>query len=79
MARYSVITESSPQELVDEKGAGLFLRIPALLVKMEKSGWVKPVVRRGKMKLYRLKHLERCVDRLEAGEYPGDEKTAGEE
>jgi hypothetical protein len=79
MARYSVITESTPQALVDEKGAGVFLRIPELLVKMEKSGWVRPIVRRGRMKLYRLKHLEKCIDRLEAGEFPGEEKTAGEE
>lgn len=70
MSRYSVVTESSPQELTDEKGAGLFLRMPALLAKMEKAGWVKPVVNRGKMKLYRIAHLERCVDRLEAGEFP---------
>jgi len=77
--QYSVITGTSPQELVDEKGAGIYLRIPALLERMEKSGWVRPIVKRGRVKLYRLKHLEKCIDRLEAGEYPSDEKTAGSE
>jgi len=68
--RYSVVTATSPKELIDEKGAGIYLHIPQLLVKMEKAGWIKPVVKRGRMKLYRLKHLDHCVDRLEAGEFP---------
>lgn len=68
--RYSVITASTPQRLTDEKGAGIYLKVPALLSRMEKAGWVKPVVQKPKMKLYDLNHLDKCVDRLAAGEFP---------
>jgi hypothetical protein len=70
MSRYSVVIASTPKRLTDEKGAGIFLHQPALLAKMEKFGWIKPVVHRGKTKLYDLNQLDKCVDRLVAGEYP---------
>ena len=68
--RYSVITASTPQRLTDEKGAGIYVKVPALLSRMEKAGWIKPIVQRPKMKLYDLNALDLCVDRLSVGEWP---------
>lgn len=68
--RYSVVTASSPQRLVDEDGAGLYVRIPALFEKMLKAGWIKPTTNRRKVTLYDLEDLDGCVERLKRGEYP---------
>jgi hypothetical protein len=70
MSKYSFIIGSTPKRLIDERGAGIFLHQPALLAKMEKAGWIRPVVRRDKTKLYDLNQLDKCVDRLVAGEFP---------
>jgi hypothetical protein len=68
--RYSVVTESQPQELTDTRGAEIYVHQPALFHRMWKSGWIKPTVHNGKTVLWRYKHLEACVDRLEAGDAP---------
>lgn len=67
---YSVVSKSDPVGVTDEKGAGVFFRIPALFDKMRKAGWIRPVVDKPKMVLFRLSHCERCLDRLERGEFP---------
>jgi hypothetical protein len=79
MARYSVITASSPQRLVTEEGAGIYLQVPALLSRMESAAWIKPIVKQRRMKLYDLNDLDACVERLRAGEWPileGEEQSA---
>jgi hypothetical protein len=68
--KYSVITASQPQELTDTHGAELYVHQPALFKRMVDAGWIKPVVRERKTVLWRYKHLESCVDRLEAGDTP---------
>lgn len=68
--RYSVVTESTPQRLVDETGAGIYVRVPALFAQMESAGWIKPAVHKRKIKLYDLEDLDRCVERLKKGEVP---------
>jgi hypothetical protein len=70
MSRYSVITASQPQELTDTRGAEIYVKQPALLHRGWKAGWIKPIVQRGKTVLWRYKHLEAFVDRLEAGDWP---------
>lgn len=35
-------------------------------------GWLKPVVHKRKTKLYDTEDLDKCVDRLRAGEFPGE-------
>ncbi|HEY2681545.1 MAG TPA: hypothetical protein VGI59_09520 [Candidatus Udaeobacter sp.] len=69
--RYSVITASTPQRLVDETGAGIYVRIPALFDQMLRAGWIKPAVHKRKIKLFDLEDLDKCVERLKSGEIPG--------
>jgi len=75
MARFSIVS-TSPQRLTDEEGAGFYVKVPALFQRMLDHGWLSPVVRRRKMTLYDLNDLDRCIDRLKAGEFPGEEKVA---
>ena len=70
-ARFSIVS-TSPQRLTDEAGAGFYVKVPALFDKMKRHGWIKPIVSKRKIKLYDLNHLDRCVDRLAAGEFPGE-------
>ena len=69
--RFSIVS-TSPQRLTDEAGAGFYVKVPALFDKMKRHGWIKPIVSKRKIKLYDLNHLDRCVDRLAAGEFPGE-------
>jgi len=55
---------------MNEEEAGEYVGVPALLLKMELAGWIKPSVHRRKMRLYDLRVLDLCVDRLTAGEWP---------
>ena len=71
MARFSIVS-TSPQRLTDEAGAGFYVKVPTLFRRMLEHGWIKPIVNKRKMKLYDLDHLDRCVDRLAAGEFPGE-------
>jgi hypothetical protein len=73
MSRYSVIRVST-KRMMNEDESGDYVGVPALLVRMESAGWIKPAVRRRKIKLYDLRDLDRCCDRLAAGEWP--EETA---
>lgn len=40
------------------------------LKELEAAGWLKPVVRRNRLTLYSVRQLQRCAERLEAGETP---------
>ena len=67
MSRYSnLIVEPC---LLPFSDAGRYVGCPALLGHMEKAGWIKPVVRRKKMTLFKRTDLERCCERLER-EFP---------
>lgn len=61
-----------PQRLTDEAGAGFYVKVKALFQKMVEHGWIKPTVERRKIKLYDLNKLDECIDRLNAGEFPGE-------
>lgn len=50
--------------------AARYVGCAGLLVRMEKAKWIKAVVQRHKMKLYRRSDLDACADRLENGEFP---------
>jgi len=39
---------------------------------MFKAGWIKPVVDRRKCRLFDVKMLDGCCDRLALGEFPGE-------
>jgi hypothetical protein len=67
--RYSVIRVST-KRMMNSDEAGDYVGIPALLGRMETAGWIKPSVRRAKMRLYDVNQLDLCCDRLAAGEFP---------
>ena len=69
MSSYSVI-RASTKRMMSEAEAGSYVGAPALLDRMVKSGWIEPAVRRGKLKLYDLRKLDECCDRLTAGDFP---------
>ena len=60
----------SSKRMMTEKEAGDYVGLPALFSKMQQAGWIKSAVQRPKMKLYDLKHLDACCDRLSIGEFP---------
>jgi hypothetical protein len=41
-----------------------------LLKRMREAGWIKPLIQRHKMTIYRLADLDACCSRLDAGEFP---------
>ena len=63
MSRYSKLIVEPCLLALSE--AGRYVGCPALLARMEKAGWIKPVVRRKKMTLFKRIELDRCCDRLE--------------
>ena len=69
--RFSVLRASSKRMMTSEE-AGDYVGVPALLDRMETAGWIKPAVRRKKMRLYDLRALDLCCDRLASGEFPGE-------
>ena len=70
MATYSSIV-ALPRFLRAED-AGRYIGCPGLLARMEKAGWIKPVVRRKRMTLYKRAALDECAERLERGEFPDE-------
>lgn len=67
--RYSVVRVSTKRMMTSDE-AGEYMGVPALLSRMEGSGWIKPSVLRRKMRLYDLRDLDRCCDRLAEGDFP---------
>jgi hypothetical protein len=63
---------ASPARLLDETGAGAYVCIAALFRKMKEHGWIKPTVNKRKIKLYDADRLDACIERLNAGEFPGE-------
>ena len=68
MARFSFIQP----RLMTRDDAGDYVGIPALLKKMETAGWLKATVAGRKMVLFDKTNIDHCVDRLNAGEFPGE-------
>jgi hypothetical protein len=67
--RYSVVTISNKRMLTRDE-AGEYVGVPIILTKMEAAGWIKPAVHQRKIVLYDLRALDKCCDRLAAGEFP---------
>ena len=68
MARFSSLI-IEPRFLRAEL-AGLYLGCAGLLARMEKALWIKPIVQRHKMKIYKRADLDACAERVERGEFP---------
>lgn len=47
-----------------------YVGAPQMLVLMEQAKWVKPSTTGNRMKLWDRDLLDKCCDRLTAGEYP---------
>lgn len=56
--------------LLRTEDAGRYIGCPGLLTRMEKAGWIKPVVREKRMTIYSRTELDECCDRLQRGEFP---------
>ncbi len=67
--RYSTLIAST-KRMLSEQEAGSYVGVPALLGKMELAGWIKSIKPSAKIKLYDCNQLDKCCDRLVAGEYP---------
>ncbi len=61
---------------VRENEAEHLIGIPYLFKKMQKAGWIKPIVNRPKEKLFAVEDVELCFIRLKNGEHPQG-KTKG--
>ena len=53
---------------VSPEDAAAYLGSKELLRLLEYGGWVKPFVRGNRLTRYDLQDLDRCIDRLKAGE-----------
>lgn len=72
MARFSSIV--APR-LLRPDDAAVYVGGVGVLKRFVGAGWVRPVVRRKRLTLYRLADLDACCSRLDAGEFPEVEKT----
>ena len=72
MARYSVITASVPKRLYTEEEAGIYMGYPAVFERVLKAGWIARADKAGifKMPLYDCEDMDKCIERLKAGEIP---------
>jgi hypothetical protein len=43
---------------------------PAVFERVKKAGWIKPVTGCFKMPLYDCEDMDKCIERLKAGEIP---------
>lgn len=68
---YEEVMATILPRLVRDKAAGKYVGAPRLLELMEAHKWVRPVTAEHRMKLYDIKMLDRCIERLAAGEFPG--------
>jgi hypothetical protein len=57
--------------LVRRDGCRSYVSAPQIFDLMEEAGWIKPVVSQNRMTLFDLQDLDACIDRLKAGEFPG--------
>ncbi len=53
---------------VSPEDAAAYLGSKEILRLLETAGWVKPFVRGNRLTRYDLQDLDRCIDRLKAGE-----------
>lgn len=69
LTRSARIERANPR-LMRRPDAGAYVGTSQLLARMEQAGWVRPVINEHKMTFYDLRQLDRCVDRLAAGDLP---------
>jgi len=73
MARFSALIEP---RLLRQDDAGRYVGCDGMLKRFAEAGWLKPIVQRKRLTLYRRADLDACCSRLDAGEFPAVEKES---
>ena len=73
MVRYSALIQP---KLLRPADAAAYVGCEGMLKHFVESGWLKPVVQRKRLTLYRRADLDACCARLDAGEFPEVEKPS---
>lgn len=69
--KYSEVIQAAPRTLLRREQAADRFAAPQLFALMEKFKWIKPVVQRHRMTLFDSRDVDRCIERIAGGEYPG--------
>jgi len=67
--KYSELSSIKPLGVRMEE-AGKLIGNTSLFRSMWKAGWIKPVIERHSCVLFAVADIERCFDRLRAGDFP---------
>jgi hypothetical protein len=70
--KYSEVIQAAPRTLMRRDQAALRVGANQLFVLMEKFKWIKPCLQRHRMTLFDSREVDRCIDRIANGEYPGE-------
>jgi len=73
MAKFSALIEP---RLLRPDDAARYVGGEGMLKRFVEAGWLRPVVQRKRLTLYRLVDLDACCSRLDAGEFPEPEKAS---
>lgn len=73
MARFSALIEP---RLLRQDDAARYVGCEGMLKRFVEAGWLKPIVQRKRLTLYRRADLDACCSRLDAGEFPEVEKES---
>lgn len=72
MARFSTLIQP---RLLRPEDAAAYVGGEGMLKRFVEARWLKPVVQRKRLTLYRRADLDACCTRLDAGEFPEAEKA----
>ena len=73
MAKFSALIEP---RLLRPDDAARYVGGEGMLRRFVEADWLKPVVQRKRLTLYRLADLDACCSRLDAGEFPEAENPS---
>lgn len=68
MGRFSTLLMQP--RLLRASAAADYVGCEGLLKRMREAEWIKPIIQRHKMTIYRRADLDACCSRLDAGEFP---------
>jgi len=74
--KYSEVIQAAPRVLLRRDQAALRVGAAQLFALMEKFKWIQPCLRKHRMTLFDSRDVERCIERITLGEYPGEDQMA---
>jgi hypothetical protein len=77
--KYSEVNEPAPRKLLRRDQATLRVGAAQLFILMERHKWIKPVLRKHRMTLFDSYDVDRCIERVANGEYPGAAGASSED